>query len=472
MTVRVRFAPSPTGPLHLGGARTALFNWLFARKHGGRFILRIEDTDPERSRRRFEAAIVKDLRWLGLDWDEGPDVEGAYGPYRQSERLVRYREVASGLLGDEKAYWCFCDPRELEERRKRQLLRQKPPRYDGRCGELPLKEAEARLEAGQTAALRVRVASGPVAVSDLVKGVVEFKGEDLDDFVILRSDGLPTYNFAAVVDDSAMAVSHVIRGDDHLPNTPRQIVLYRALGVEPPAFAHLPLIHGSDGAPLSKRHGAVSVGEYRTAGVLPETLVNCLALLGWSAPAGDGEVHDLEALSRLFSLDRVSAAPARFDPDRLMWFNRQHLRRVPPERLLGELPADVPADREIIGRALSALRGDAATTRELKDSVLAVGREPVFARGSRSFSPDDSAVLGAVSSALAGLVLPTETEAQELLGRVEKKLGLDRRALMHPVRMALTGASQGPAVATLLWILGPEEARRRIDRVLALLAGA
>jgi glutamyl/glutaminyl-tRNA synthetase len=206
--------------------------------------------------------------------------------------------------------------------------------------------------------------------------------------------------------------------------------------------------------------------------VLPEALVNCLALLGWSAPAGDGEVNDLEALSRLFSLDRVSAAPARFDPDRLMWFNRQHLRRVPLERLLAELPEGIPADREIIGRALSALRGDAATTQELIDSVLAVCREPVFSRGSHSFSPADGAVLGAVSSTLAGLALPTEAEAQEMLGRVEKKLGLDRRALMHPVRMALTGASQGPAVAALLWILGTEEARRRIDRVLALTAGA
>lgn len=472
MTVRVRFAPSPTGPLHLGNARTALFNWLFARAHGGQFILRIEDTDRERSRPEWEAAIVSALRWLGLDWDEGPDKGGPSGPYRQSERLARYQGAASRLLRAERAYWCFCDPHELENRRRHQLLRGKPPRYDGRCGRLPQKGVGARLEAGQRAALRVRVADGPVMVRDLVKGTVEFKGEDLDDFVLMRSDGQPTYNFAAVVDDSSMAISHVIRGDDHLPNTPRQIALYQALGVEPPAFAHLPLIHGSGGAPLSKRHGAVSVGEHRAAGMLPEALVNYLALLGWSAPTEEGEVHTLETLSRLFSLDRVSTAPARFDPDRLVWFSRQHLRRVPLDRLLSEIPADIQVDREIVRRALQALRNDAAVLPELIESALAIGRTTDLDRGSLPLSPVDRTVLGAVRSALEGLALSTEAEAQALLSRLEKSLGFEKRALMHPIRVALTGVSQGPAVATLLWILGSEEARRRVDRVLALLVSS
>jgi glutamyl-tRNA synthetase len=458
MSVRVRFAPSPSGPLHLGNVRTALFNWLFARTRGGQFLLRIEDTDPERSSPQWESAIVSDLSWLGLSWDEGP--------VRQSGRLEAYRNAAGRLLAEGSAYYCFCTPEELEAQRQEQIARGLPPRYDGRCRSLRETERTLRVLGDVRPAVRFRMPEGLVLVSDLVRGEVSFQGRELGDFIILRGDGRPAYNLAAVVDDGWMRITHVIRGDDHLANTPRQMVLARALGVEPPAYAHLPLIVGKDGSPLSKRHGAVTVAEYRESGILPEALVNYLALLGWSPPSGQGEVMDEELLVRLFSMDRVSRAPGRFDPERLAWFNRQHLRRFPVERFLPEVLAAVSgAERAVVERALQAIKPDVSSLREMVEQVAEVSREP--SPKTRPLSEVDRSVLEGLRLALREASLPSQGEARALLDRTERALGVKRRVLMQAIRMALTGRPQGLPVATLLWVLGPAAALRRIDRTLA-----
>lgn len=462
MTVRVRFAPSPTGSLHIGNARTALFNWLFARKHGGRFILRIEDTDPERSRREWEAAILEDLKWLGLHWDEGPDAGGDRGPYRQSERLLSYRAAADRLLGEGKAYYCFCSPAALEAQRQERLARGLPPRYDGRCRAIPAEEAARRRGAGEAAAVRFQMPSERIAVHDLVKGDVEFLGSDFDDFIILRADGTPSYNFAAALDDCGMGVTLVIRGDDHLANTTRQMALAQALGWEPPRFAHVPLIHGADGAPLSKRHGAVSVAEHRAAGVLPEALVNYLALLGWSPPSTADEVLDLPALSRLFVLERVSRAPAKYDPERLAWFNRQHLRRLPLDRLVAAL--GLPTTDELGRRAVEALRGEVGFLAELRSLVDAIRVDPE--PRTLHLTEAEERALVQLRGALVVTAEDARDYAQKVLAHASRGWEGERRVLMHAARLALFGKPDGPPVATLLWILGPKLARRRVENAL------
>ncbi|MBI3030993.1 MAG: glutamate--tRNA ligase [Candidatus Rokubacteria bacterium] len=456
----MRFAPSPTGSLHIGNARTALFNWLFARRHDGRFILRIEDTDRERSRPEFEAAILEDLRWLGLRWDEGPDAGGEVGPYRQSERLPDYRAAVDRLLQEDRAYHCFCTPEALEAQRRDRIGRGLPPRYDGRCRPLPVEEVSRRRRAGEAGAVRFVMPPDRIQIHDLVKGDVQFLGSDLDDFVILRADGTPSYNFAAAVDDCRMGVTLVIRGDDHLANTPRQMALARALGWEPPRFAHVPLIHGADGAPLSKRHGVVTIAEHRAAGILPEGLVNYLALLGWSPPPGTDEVMDLEALSRHFDLDRVSRSPAKFDADRLAWFNRQHLRRAPVERLVEELGVRATP---LARRAVEVLRRDASGMAAIRESLSALMEEPASSVGG-----SDRAVLVAARRALAGEPA-TEAEAGSLLDDLGRQLALPKRAIMHTLRAALTGREHGLPVASILYVLGGEETRRRLERAIGAL---
>ena len=456
MTVRVRFAPSPTGPLHLGNARTALFNWLFARKHGGQFLLRIEDTDPERSSPRWESAIVADLRWLGLSWDEAP--------VRQSERLDAYRSAAERLLAAGLAYHCFCAPEQLEAQRKEQLARGLPPRYDGRCRAVAASEAARRPSAGESAAVRFRMPEEPLLVQDLVRGEVAFSGRDLGDFIILRSDGRPAYNLAAVVDDAWMRISHVIRGDDHLANTPRQMALAAALGVASPLYAHLPLILGQDGAPLSKRHGAVSVEEHRQSGVLPEALANYLALLGWSPPQGQEEVMALALLTGQFSLERVSRSPARFDPERLVWFDRQHLRRVSIDRLLAEVGSAVD-DGELARRAVEALRDEARSLVDLRHAIEAICSEPD--PGTLRLTPLDQRVLTQFRGALVVIPKDAADYADGVLARAAQ--GLDKgekRALMRAARLALVGKPDGPPVATLLRILGAERSTRRVGNAL------
>ena len=325
--VRVRFAPSPTGKLHIGGARTAIYNWALARANGGTFILRIDDTDPARSTDENTQIILRAMRWLGLDWDEGPDKGGDFGPYAQTERLEIYRKAAHTLLAEGKAYPCFCTPEKLAADKKAAEERHDPFQgYQRTCRNIDPAEAQARIEAGEPYTIRIKVPldRGDVIVHDAVHGDVTFNARELDDFIIFRSDGTPTYNFATVVDDALMGITHIIRGDDHLSNTPRQIMVYEALGAPVPEFAHISMILGPDGKKLSKRHGATSVEEYRDAGYLSDAFVNYLALLGWSLD-GETTIVPRDVLASQFSLDHVSKNPAKSDPERLNWINATYL---------------------------------------------------------------------------------------------------------------------------------------------------
>src|SRR6516225_7710654 len=331
--MRVRFAPSPTGHLHVGNARTALFNWLLARGSRGTFVLRMEDTDVERSTRESEATILQDLRWLGLDWDEGPDAGGPCGPYRQSERLHLYESYAQELLNAGAAYYCFCSPAQLEADRQAAVAAGRPALYAGTCRSLSPDQARSRIDAGERPAIRFRVPDHrDVVFTDVVRGDVRFSGDVIGDPVIVRADGHPAYNFAVVVDDALMEITHVVRGEDHISNTPRQILLYEALGFTPPQFAHLALVMGPDHSPLSKRHGATSVAEFRAKGYLPEALVNYLALIGWSPGNGD-ELLPIDELARRFSLEGVGHSAGVFDEEKLAWANRHYLKLADPARL-------------------------------------------------------------------------------------------------------------------------------------------
>src|SRR6185436_1230786 len=339
---RVRFAPSPTGYLHVGGARTALFNWLFARRHGGTFVLRIEDTDLERSSEEMVGGILDGLRWLGLDWDEGPDAGGQFGPYFQSERLSRHRDVADRLVAEGHAYGCYCSTERLQAERAAAEARGEAWQYDRRCLSLGVNDI-ARLDAaGTPRAVRVRVPPGQTTFDDLVHGPITIDHATIEDFVILRSDGQPTYQLSVVCDDIDMAITDVVRGDDHISNTPKQILLYRALGAPVPRFAHVPLILGPDKKRLSKRHGATSVMEYAKQGYLPEAMFNFLALLGWS-PGGEQEIFTRDELIARFTLEGISGGNAVFNPEKLDWFNAQHLARLSTDDLIGRIRPELEA---------------------------------------------------------------------------------------------------------------------------------
>src|SRR5690606_8725858 len=333
---RVRFAPSPTGYLHVGGARTALFNWLFARQRGGTFILRIEDTDTERSSDDMVRGILDGLRWLGIDWDEGPEIGGPHGPYFQSQRLERYREVVAALMASGRAYRCFCTPDDLKARRAAGEAAGGGWKYDRVCASLPEDEVRRRIASGMPHAVRFLVSEGTTSFDDIVHGRIEFANADIEDFVVLRSDGVPTYHLSVVADDTDMAVTHVVRGDVHISNTPNHVLLFEARGGTVPSFAHVPLILGTDKKRLSKRHGATSVMEYERQGFLPEALVNFLALLGWS-PGDDREIFDRAGPIHAFSLDGISGGNAVFNPDKLEWFNQQYIQRLTPDELAARI---------------------------------------------------------------------------------------------------------------------------------------
>ena len=459
--MRVRFAPSPTGHLHVGNARTALFNWLMARGSGGTFILRIEDTDVERSTRASEAAILEDLRWLGLHWDEGPDVGGPHGPYRQSERLQLYRSYADALVEAGRAYHCFCSPERLEAERQAALAAGQPPRYAGTCRQLPVDETRRRISGGERAVIRFRVPSDRTIVfGDLVRGDVTFHTSVIGDPVLLRSDGNPAYNFAVVIDDALMQVTHVVRGEDHISNTPRQILIYEALGFTPPAFAHLALVMGPDHTLLSKRHGATSVAEFRAKGYLPEALVNYLALIGWS-PGADDELLPADELARRFSIAAVGHSAGVFDEDKLAWADRHYLRLADPARI-------VRLALEYFRR--EGLAGDlnhegldylATVVPMASGSVDRLDEIPSRLRFLFSFDPvaalDDREVQDVLSHEGAREVI--ESLARELsrtprlesreafravVGTVKQQTGQKAKPLFHPIRVALTGTAGGP----------------------------
>ena len=334
METRVRFAPSPTGHLHIGNARTAILNWLFAKHTNGKFILRIEDTDPERSVEKYIEQIYEDLRWLGLNWDEGPDISGPYGPYRQSQRFSIYQKYAKQLIDEGKAYPCFCTPEELEQMRKESHAKGETGFYNRKCLHLSEEEKQKLLQEGRNPAIRFKVPDQTqVTFNDIVKDELNFDTENISDFVIMRSEGIPTYNFAVVVDDSLMKITHVIRGDDHVSNTPRQIMLYQAFGFELPQFAHIPMILGSDRTRLSKRHGATSLDQYRYQGYLPEALINFLSLLSWSSETGD-EILSVERLIKEFDFNRISKSAAMFDFEKLNWMNGYYIRQANLNRIV------------------------------------------------------------------------------------------------------------------------------------------
>lgn len=453
--LRVRFAPSPTGHLHVGNARTALFNWLLARGHQGTLVLRIEDTDAERSTLEAEHSILEDLRWLGLDWDEGPDTGGPYAPYRQSERLDLYRSTAADFLARGLAYYCFCRPAELEAERAAALSAGQPPKYSGKCRLLDPGESARRVREGATAAIRFAVPAGrEVTFDDQVRGTVTFGTEVIGDPVIVRSDGRPAYNFAVVIDDVKMAVTHVIRGEDHISNTPRQILIYEALGAAPPVFAHLSLVLGPDHAPLSKRHGATSVAEFRERGYLPEALVNYLALLGWSPGEGE-EVVPIEAMARRFDLSKVTHSAAVFDVAKLAWMNRQYMKDAAPARLVREaLPYFARAGYVTHGTdgslgylesLLPMAVGSVDRLEEIPSRVAFLfewraGRAADLVRA----EADGPRAVAAFNDAIARSGGLDRESFRAAAGQAREQTGLKGRALFHPIRVALTAVESGP----------------------------
>jgi glutamyl-tRNA synthetase/nondiscriminating glutamyl-tRNA synthetase len=483
--VRVRFAPSPTGQLHVGNARTALFNWLFARQKGGVMVLRIEDTDVERSEARFESQLIADLKWMGLDWDEGPDVGGGFGPYRQSDRLAIYREHAERLVKEGKAYLCFCTEDELQRDRERAVAEHRAPVYSGKCRELDAKDAEKRRASGKLCAIRLRIPEHPIRFHDIVHGPVEFSNEVVSDPIILRSSGMPVYNYVVVIDDALMKITHVIRGDDHLSNTPKQVALYEALGWPVPEFAHLSTILGSDRERLSKRHGATSIANFRDMGVLPEALVNYLALLGWAPSGGTREIFSRADLVSDFSLERVTPSPAVFDMEKLYWLNRHYIKQAAPERIENlalayyaraiaaemaggnESAAEHPwepavrawfarltdlfvpsVDRleQLPERAGFIFHYDANAALAAPDNgeVLAAPQtDAVVARFAVKILADDSAKAAQL----------TAERFKQIVNEVKAESGAKGKELFHPIRIMVTGSHSGPEFDKLIPII-------------------
>jgi len=469
---RVRFAPSPTGYIHIGNARTALFNYLYARQHGGHLILRIEDTDAERSSRAFEKAIIEDLAWLSIDWDEGHDADGPYGPYRQSLRLPLYQGHAHKLLNEGRAYKCFCLPEDLEEMRQRFLAKGQMPRYDGRCRSLSPDEIERHEREGRKATIRLKVKGRTIHFHDVIHGSMSFDANHIGDFVLMRSDGTPAYNFACAVDDATMAMTHVIRGEDHLSNTPRQLLLYESLGFRPPRFAHHPLILGGDRTPLSKRHGVTSLRHYREKGYLPEALVNYLALLGWT-PKGKKEILSVESLIQDFRLDKVSRSAPVFDPKRLEWINSQHIKRMDPETLglkvTPFVPLETPMNKKRLEEITLVLRDNLQTLAQVREYLPMFTNHPVAMDPTAVDalqSPEATRILYQTRSLVKDCHKMTEQTACHLLETLRDRVGVRGKTLMMPIRAALTGKTHGPELVKILALIDRETILRRLDQVL------
>jgi glutamyl-tRNA synthetase len=485
--IRVRFAPSPTGYLHVGGARTALFNWLYARRHGGRFVLRIEDTDVERSSDEMVEGILDGLRWLGLDWDEGPHVGGPYEPYFQSQRLEHYRAMAERLVVDGHAYNCYCTPEEIKAKREAAELTGGAWRYDRTCYGLPADEIAARERQKLPRAIRVKSPERPIRFDDLVHGPIEFDGALIEDFVILRSDGHPTYHLSVVSDDVEMAITHVVRGDDHISNTPKQIILYDALGSPVPKFAHVPLILGPDKKRLSKRHGATSVTEYARQGYLPEAMVNFLALLGWSPGSGDQEVFTRDELITAFDLGGISGGNAVFNVEKLDWFNQQHLWRLSADELVRRVKPELEAAgiwrdeyagarRDWFEDVLELLKPRAKKVSDFVELGWYFFQDEVTydpAATAKHLAVDGMRDhLAAVGAAFDGLVEFNLHTTEQALRAVAEARGVKAAALIHALRVALTGRSASPGLFEVAVLLGRETVRSRIAMAVTELGSA
>ena len=474
--VRVRFAPSPTGWLHVGGARTAYFNWLFARQHQGAYVVRIEDTDVERSSAESERGVLDELRWLDLVPDEGPEQGGPYGPYRQSERLPRYRESAELLIAQGLAYPCFCTDAELEAHRLKELAAGRPPHYSGKCRALSLAERAALQQSGAPWSVRFAVEPRDWVLHDRVRGEVRFPAGMAGDFVLLRSNGLPTYNFACVVDDAAMRISHVIRAEEHLPNTARQLMLYASLGLEPPEFAHVALILNRDRSKMSKRAGeaAVAVGDWRRAGYVPDALLSYLALLGFH-PGDDREILSRDELLAAFALDRLGKSGSVFDPEKLAWVNAHYLHHADGATLrrwgadfLPPAASRLPA--ESLERLLEVERGNIATLADLPKELAwflddPPAREPAAAAALET--PAARALCASLANEVRALAEWSADGFKSALQSLGKRLGVKGRELYQPVRAALTGRDHGPELPLVAALLGRERCLRRLETAAA-----
>ncbi|MDI6752642.1 MAG: glutamate--tRNA ligase [bacterium] len=451
--MKTRFAPAPTGYLHLGGARTALFNYLYAKKMGGKFLLRIEDTDFARSTKESCEAILSGLKWLGIEWDEGP--------YHQSDRLAIYKEKAENLLAQGKAYKCYCTQDELACMRKKQQAEGKPPIYDGRCKE--------RKEEAKPYTLRFSVPEEKIKFTDLIKGEMEFESSTIGDFVIARSDGIPTYNLVCAIDDADMGITHILRGDDHISNTPKQILLYSALGISPPEFAHLPLIFGQDKTPLSKRHGAVDIGYYRNEGFLPEAMVNYIALLGFSTEDSQ-QIMSRKELISLFSLERVGKSAGIFDPKKLLWMNGEYIRSSNIDRLV-ELSDKVFSgfDKDWTKKVLELYRERIKKMIELKDQA------DFFLKDEIEIKEDGEKILrkeGVLENLKKALEVLSDTEpftketCEQSLRTLAESLNVKAGEIFHPLRVAVTGRTVSPPLFDTLELLGKDNVLRKLEKVI------
>lgn len=478
MKIRVRFAPSPTGPLHIGGARSALFNYLWARRNEGTFIVRSEDTDLERSSRESEHNILQALRWLNIQWDEGIEVGGVHGPYRQTDRLGLYKEHTEKLLASGHAYYCYCSEEELEQERQALIAKGETPRYLGKCRSLSSEQRAAFELEGRKPVVRFRVPDGQaIHISDQVRGDVVFESDGIGDYVIVKSDGIPTYNFAVVIDDISMAITHVIRGEEHLSNTPRQVLIYEALGAPAPQFAHISLILNTDGGKMSKRDGDTAVIDYQQKGYLPEAIVNFIALLGW-APSGEEEFYTLDQLANLFSLDRVSKSPAVFDRHKLDYINTHYIKESSAERLaelalpyleeLGFPPYDQCSteQQQWLVSFINAVSEKISYLAEVKGFIH-------YFNGDTPLEPEGEAlevlkgeqvpsVLALFKEKVQALELLSGETVKVLLKQMTKELKLGGKFVYMPVRVALTGQMHGPELYDIIPLLGLDNVLGRI----------
>lgn len=474
---RVRFAPSPTGDLHVGNARTALFNWLFARHNGGDFIVRIEDTDRARTSERFEKGILQDLRWLSIDWDEGPEKDGAFGPYHQYERLDIYDHYLEKLIEEDRVYRCYCTEDELEAERKALLSKRMMPRYMGRCKNLSDKEKRRLESGGRRSAFRFKVGEGTVEFNDLIRNAVKFDCDSIGDFIVVRSNGVPAYNFAVVIDDHLMEITHVIRGEDHLSNTALQMLIYKALGFKPPRFAHHSLILGKDRSKLSKRHGAVSVKAFRDKGILPDAFSNYLSILG-SSFAGMKEICTIDEIIDGFSLEKAGRGGAVFDEDKLIWLNKAYIRKYNVERLTELLTPFIndagydcdTVDRRWLHSVVEAIKGNLGTLSEAGEYI------DVFFDDRYKIVEDAALILKeghapAVIKSLQEALMLEECKEDDLyrciVDAVSNKTGLKGKRLFMPIRAAITGKTWGPELDSLFAILGKESLLKRVNEAIA-----
>lgn len=480
--LRVRFAPSPTGPFHIGGARSALFNWLLARKEGGKLILRIEDTDLERSTRESEENIKASLRWLGIEWDEGIDMGGEYGPYRQTERLDIYRQYTQQLLDEGHAYHCYCTEEELDAERQAQMDKGENPHYSGRCRDLGHADRERFIAEGRKPTVRFRVPDNQqIIFKDLVRDTVSFESNGVGDFVIVKSDGIPVYNYAVVLDDALMKITHVIRAEEHLSNTPRQILLYQALGLPLPKFGHISLILGKDRSKMSKRHGATSVEQYKNLGYLPEGIVNFLALLGWS-PIGEEEIFSTEELIQEFSMDRVAKNPAVFDVDKLNHINAHYIKQANPEfitelalphlRAAGFIGEELTAaHHQWLVKVVAELQGYISYAAQITEHIDVFFNDDINFENQEAHEimkdADIPKVMEAFKAKLAALEPVEPAAVQAILKGITKELKLGGKKVYMPVRIAITGKMHGPELINLIPLIGKERTLARMDCLLA-----